>query len=97
MQKYSKIIVIGLISFFTTGFLYLAESAGGELTGKEVIEKNFYREDGKDETSNLVMTLINKSGDKRIREIVQFTKDFPGVEKKIFFLFHLRMFETQLS
>ena len=86
MQKFCQVaFVIVLISVFTTGFSYFDVLAQGTPTGKEVIEKNYYREDGKDETSNLVMTLINKSGDKRIREIVQFTKEYSGVEKKIVF------------
>lgn len=85
MQRLSLLIVIGLFSFIMYGFMLNSDFTPDELTGKEVIEKNYYRNDGNDETSNLLLTLINKSGDKRIREIVQFRKEYPGVEKKIIF------------
>lgn len=55
------------------------------LTGKEIIKKVYYRDDGDDRKGNLTMTLINSRGDQRVREIRQFKKDFGDEEKKIMF------------
>ena len=56
-----------------------------ELTAREIIEKVYNRPEGDDQTSNLTMTLENKSGKQRIRKIKQFTKDMGDVEKSIMF------------
>ncbi|MEA3317003.1 MAG: outer membrane lipoprotein-sorting protein [Bacteroidota bacterium] len=60
-------------------------SANAQLNGKQIIEKTYNRETGDDQTSNLTMTLINKNGDQRVREIKQFLKDLGDVEKSIMF------------
>ncbi len=60
---------------------------GQSLTGKQIIEKVYNRPTGDDQTSDLTMTLINKSGDQRVRKIKQFTKDIGEVEKSIMFFF----------
>ena len=56
-----------------------------DLTGREIIEQVYNLPTGDDQTSNLTMTLINKSGKERIRKIKQFTKDMGNVEKSIMF------------
>jgi outer membrane lipoprotein-sorting protein len=56
-----------------------------QLTGREIIDKVYNLPAGEDQTSDLTMTLINKSGDERVRKIKQFTKDFGDVEKSIMF------------
>jgi len=56
-----------------------------DLTGKEIIEKVYYRDDGDDRRGKLTMILVNSRGDKRVREIKQFDKDFGATEKKIMF------------
>ena len=61
------------------------EIAGQSLSGKQIIEKVYNRPAGDDQTSDLTMTLINKSGDQRVRKIKQFTKDLGNVEKSIMF------------
>jgi len=61
------------------------EVAGQNLSGNEIIEKVYNRPTGEDQTSDLAMTLINKSGDQRVRKIKQFTKDLGNVEKSIMF------------
>lgn len=55
------------------------------LTGKEIIENVYTRDEGDDRRGKLTMTLINSRGDQRIREIEQFDKDFGKEEKKIMF------------
>ena len=61
------------------------EITGQSLSGKQIIEKVYNRPAGDDQTSDLTMTLINKSGDQRVRKIKQFTKDLGNVEKSIMF------------
>ena len=56
-----------------------------EMTGKEIMEKVYYRDEGDDREGNLTMTLINSRGDKRVRELRQFYKDFGSTDKKIMF------------
>ena len=56
-----------------------------QLTGREIIDKAYNLPTGEDMTSDLTMTLINKSGNTRVRKIKQFTKDFGNVEKSIMF------------
>ncbi len=56
-----------------------------QLTGREIIEKVYNLPTGEDQTSDLTMTLINKSGSERVRKIKQFTRDFGNVEKSIMF------------
>ncbi|MEN8228134.1 MAG: outer membrane lipoprotein-sorting protein [Bacteroidota bacterium] len=61
------------------------EISGQGLSGNQIIEKVYNRPVGEDQTSDLAMTLINKSGAQRVREIKQFTKDLGEVEKSIMF------------
>ncbi|RLD61059.1 MAG: outer membrane lipoprotein-sorting protein [Bacteroidetes bacterium] len=77
MKKLKSILIATLI---VAGF-----SASAQLTGKQIVEKAYNRPTGDDQTSNLTMTLTNKSGSQRVRKIKQFTKDFGEVEKKIMF------------
>ncbi|MCD4679271.1 MAG: outer membrane lipoprotein-sorting protein [Bacteroidales bacterium] len=55
------------------------------MTGREIIEKVYNRAEGDDQTSNLTMTLINKSGKERVRKIKQFSKEMGDMEKSIMF------------
>ncbi len=56
-----------------------------KITGLKVIQNVYNRKSPKDQTGELIMTLINKRGEERVRKIKQFTKDFGKVEKKIMF------------
>src|SRR6056297_900233 len=56
-----------------------------DLTGKEIMEKVYYRDEGDDRKGNLTMTLVNSRGDKRVRKLRQFYKDYGDTEKKIMF------------
>ncbi len=77
----STTAIIAMI--FAIGFS--PEITGQSLTGKQISEKVYNRPSGDDQTSDLTMTLINKSGDQRVRKIKQFTKDLGDVEKSIMF------------
>ncbi len=56
-----------------------------EMSARDIIEKVYNRPVGDDMTSSLTMTLINKSGNERVRKIKQFTRDFGDIEKSIMF------------
>jgi outer membrane lipoprotein-sorting protein len=55
------------------------------LTGREIMDKVYNRPSPDDQISDLTMTLINKSGQTRVRKLKQFIKDDGNVEKKIMF------------
>lgn len=76
-----KSVIVAII--FAMG-LSLAVS-GQSLTGKQIVDKVYNRDTGDDQTSNLTMTLVNKSGSQRIRKIKQFKKDLGDIEKSIMF------------
>jgi len=75
----SVIATLIMVAGFTSQLL------AQELTGREIVEKVYNLPTGDDQTSNLTMTLINKSGKQRIRKIKQFTKELGDVEKSIMF------------
>ena len=82
-MKHPQIISVLIAIIFAIGFS--SEISGQNLTGKQIVENAYNRATGDDQTSNLTMTLINKHGDQRVREIKQFLKDFGEVEKSIMF------------
>ncbi len=55
------------------------------LTALQIMQKVYNRPTGKDMEATLTMTLINSQGEKRVRKIKQFIRDFGDVEKKIMF------------
>lgn len=77
--KFSTIIAAVVLMAVTV------TTAQTNLTGRDIIEKTLNLPAPSDMTSTLTMTLTNKSGQTRIREIKQFTKDLGDVEKSIMF------------
>ncbi|WP_321390021.1 outer membrane lipoprotein-sorting protein [uncultured Desulfuromusa sp.] len=61
-------------------------SAKETLTGREIMVLGDERPDGDDRHSTLTMTLINKRGRKRVREVESFSKDY-GKDKKSVMVF----------
>ncbi len=79
-MKYKvSIFLLILMAFALNAF------AQEKLSGLQVMEKVYNRDTGNDMEANLTMTLINSSGDRRVREIKQFLRDFGKVEKRIMF------------
>ncbi len=78
MKTLKLVLVTALIAVM--GF-----SAKAQLTGRQIVEKAYNLPTGDDQTSVLTMTLINKSGQTRVRKIQQYTKDFGDTEKSIMF------------
>lgn len=74
-----------IIIAFILAMGFYPELTAQNLSGKQIIEKVYNRPAGDDQTSDLTMTLINKSGDQRVRKIKQFTMDLGEVEKSIMF------------
>jgi outer membrane lipoprotein-sorting protein len=56
------------------------------LTGRDIMVKVDNRDDGETRKSKMVMTLINKVGDKRIRKVVSYQKDY-GKDTKAIMVF----------
>ena len=81
MRKLQITILLALVITLGSGF----EAAGQDLSGKQIIGKVYNRPTGKDQMSDLTMTLTNRNGDQRVRKIKQFLKDMGDVEKKIMF------------
>ena len=78
MGKKYILIMVALTLF---PFIGLAQN----MTGQQIIENVYNRAEGDDMNGDLTMSLINSRGDKRVRKIRQFTKDFGEIEKKIMF------------
>lgn len=55
--------------------MQVSGSAAAELTAREIMERVDARDDGDNSISTLEMTLIDKGGDKRVRQVTVFTKD----------------------
>ena len=81
-MKTQKITIV-LVFFLLIGFT--GRTTAQELNGREIIDNAYNIPTGEDQTSNLTMTLINRSGSERVRKIKQFTKDLGDVEKSIMF------------
>ena len=80
-MKNLKILVSVIAIIISISYQTIAQ----EMTARDIIEKVYNRAEGDDQTSNLTMTLINKSGKERVRKIKQFTKDMGDMEKSIMF------------
>ena len=55
------------------------------ITGQEIAQKVHDRDDGDNSVSNMKMTLIDKNGKKRIRDLKTFTKDKGEDKLKLMF------------
>jgi len=80
-MKTLKIIAVLFSLLLVTNIKNYAQ----EITALKIVENVYNRPVGNDMTSDLTMTLINSSGNKRVREIKQFSRDFGDVEKRIMF------------
>jgi outer membrane lipoprotein-sorting protein len=72
------------VMLFVTALLFVgapilsAEEIPGEPTGREIAVKVDTREDGDDQVSRGVWTLINDKGQKRVRDTLRYWKDYDG-------------------
>ncbi|MFQ5455926.1 MAG: outer membrane lipoprotein-sorting protein [Nitrospirota bacterium] len=72
-----KIISMSMV-LFATLLLFFPISYAEEITGLQIMTNRDQREDGDDQTSEARFTLINKRGQKRIRETIRYWKDYDG-------------------
>ncbi len=71
-----KPMIISLfILFISSQFILPQYVKAADLTAYEIMQKVKDRDDGDNQTDEMEMVLIDKSGDKRIRKINVFTKD----------------------
>lgn len=75
--------MVAVILFFgslvgATALALGAEEPAGEPSGREIAIKVDTREDGDDQVAKTVFTLINNRGQKRVREMLRYWKDYDG-------------------
>lgn len=80
MKKIACIAALVLIAAFGS-----ATSAYTQFSGKQIMEKVYENPAGEDTQGELTMTLTNKQGEQRIRNLTQYIKNYGDVEKKIMF------------
>ncbi len=71
---------------FLCAALWAAPSLAAELTGHEIMVLVDERADGDDRTSVMTMTLVNRRGRERVREVKSYSKDY-GKDKKSIMVF----------
>lgn len=54
-----------------------------ESTAREIMEKADARDEGKTAQYTITMTLVSKSGSKRVREVIAYSKDYGEVKKTV--------------
>jgi outer membrane lipoprotein-sorting protein len=79
----NKIFLTATLMLFL-GFLY-SPYASAQLSGQEIMEKVYHNPSGDDVQGRLTMTLINRQGESRVRNLQQYTKDYGDVEKRVMF------------
>ena len=69
--------------FLIAGMIFASSLFAQELTGYEIAKRADEVDDGKTSSYTATMTLTNKKGSKRIREIFMRKKDYGDVEKSV--------------
>jgi hypothetical protein len=76
------VILLAVLLMLAVGSFVQAAS----LTGRDIMVKVDNRDDGETRKSKMIMTLINKVGDKRIRKVISYQKDY-GKDSKAIMIF----------
>ncbi len=71
--------------FFLALNLWAAMTCAGELTGREIAQKVYDREDGDSRESEMTLTLVNKNGAERVRKVKSFSIDQGKDRKSVMF------------
>ncbi len=79
----NKIFLLATL-MFSLGLLS-SQNALAQRIGQEIMEKVYHNPSGDDMQGDLTMTLINRQGERRVRELRQYIKDDGEVEKRIMF------------
>jgi len=80
MKKLNLIMIA--VAFLLTA---VANNTFAQLNGKQIMEKVYNAPTGDDTQGELIMTLVNKQGEQRVRKLNQYIKDDGKIEKKIMF------------
>lgn len=67
------------------GLISLAQPVWSQMNGKQIMEAVYTRPSGSDLQGDLAMTLTNKQGDERVRQLRQFITDNGSIEKTLMF------------
>lgn len=81
----TKLLILALM-FSLFMFDHPILHAAAPLDGKKIMTQVYDRPDGNDRTSIITMSLINKNGRKRVREMQSFSKDY-GKDRKSVMVF----------
>lgn len=84
LSKTSAFLLASAMLFFAGQDMLRAETV--QMTAREIMVMEDKRPDGDDRTSVMKMTLVNKRGSKRVREVSSFAKDY-GRDKKMVMVF----------
>lgn len=79
-MKTIKLLAITVVLLFSG-----VNMMNSQTTGLQVMQKVYDLPSGKDTQAELTMTLINKQGEKRVRQLKQYIADEGSVEKKIMY------------
>jgi outer membrane lipoprotein-sorting protein len=74
-----------IMMFVISGFFVTPTAALEDIDAHQVAVNVDEREDGDDMTANLEMTLINKRGQERVREVISYRKDYGEDDKTVMF------------
>ncbi|OGP63475.1 MAG: hypothetical protein A2V65_11515 [Deltaproteobacteria bacterium RBG_13_49_15] len=73
--------------FFACSGSHAAESksisSGSQITGRELAQKVYSRENGDDAVAQMHMILIDESGKERVREFTAYRKDFVALSRQV--------------
>lgn len=86
-SKNKLIILISIIFICLSSTAFPAdtgsESSNIPMSGKELAQKVYDRENGDDSTAHMIMKLINKRGHERIRDFTSYSKDYGSLIKQL--------------
>ncbi len=83
LQVVNQIFLMAAL-MFSLGLLS-SQNVSAQLSGQEIMERVYHNPSGDDVEGRLTMTLINRQGERRVRNLQQYKKDYGDVEKKIMF------------
>jgi hypothetical protein len=78
-----SLLLISLYSFITAGFVFVPANAFCLPTGAEIMERVYNRDDGDDSKAVYDMVLEDKGGDRRVRKMIVYTKDYGKLVKSV--------------
>lgn len=70
--------------------LLSSQNASAQMSGQEIMEKVYHNPSGDDVEGRLTMTLINRQGERRVRDLQQYTKDYGDVDRQDPFCYVVR-------